>query len=123
MLAWVPEHDKQQSKASAKITDAANTSKPEFKSHQAAWNLAITESEATWTSTSTTVKKTPTVTFSAPTTTTSQLTAAKCKQSTSVLDVEDEDSHAIPKGTLPLHLFLIAYSHFFSSFNLKEILC
>ena len=36
MSAWVPEHDKRQSKASAKVTDAANTSKPELKSHQAA---------------------------------------------------------------------------------------
>jgi hypothetical protein len=94
MLAWVPKHDKRQLKASEKITDAANTSRLGLKSHQAAWSLAITESEDTQTSTSTTVKKTLTGTFPASTTTTSQLTAAKHKQSTSV---QNEDSHAIPK--------------------------
>ena len=31
MSAWVPEHDKRQLKASAKVTDAMNTSKPGLK--------------------------------------------------------------------------------------------
>ena len=40
MLAWVPEHGKQQSKASEKLTDAMNTSKPGLKSHQTVRDLA-----------------------------------------------------------------------------------
>ena len=50
--SWVPEHDKRWWKASAKVTDAANTSKLGLKSHQAARD-AITLTAAT----STTVKK------------------------------------------------------------------
>jgi hypothetical protein len=97
MSAWVPEHDKRQPKASAKVTDAVNTSKPGLKSHQAARDLAITKSEATRTLTSTT-KKSSTGTRPAPITTTSQSTSAKRKQSVSVHDVEDQDSHAVPQG-------------------------
>ena len=121
MSAWVPEHDKRQSKASAKVTDAANTSKPGLKSHQAARDLADSEATRILTSKSTAVKKTPTGTCPATTTTISQSTTAKRKQPASildvededshVLDVEDEDSHVLPKGQLE-HSFLIAFSHF-----------
>ena len=41
MSAWVPEHSKRVSKASAKVTDAANTSRPELKSHQRAQDTVI----------------------------------------------------------------------------------
>ena len=111
MSAWVPEHDKRQSKASAKVTDAANTSKPGLKSHQAARDLAESEATRILTSKSTAVKKTPTGTCPATTTTISQSTTAKRKQPASILDVEDEDSHVLPKGQLE-HSFLIAFSHF-----------
>ena len=96
MSAWVPEHDKRQSKASAKVTDAANTSKPGLKSHQAARDLADSEATRILTSKSTAVKKTPTGTCPATTTTISQSTTAKRKQPASILDVEDEDSHVKP---------------------------
>ena len=113
MSAWVPEHDKQQLKASAKVTDSTNSSKPELKSHQAARDHVALQ---TLTSTSTTVKRTPTSTFplSALTTTTiSQSTAATGKQPASILDVEDktEDSHILLKGLFPLHSFLIQVSY------------
>ena len=105
MSAWVPERDKRQPKASAKVTDAANTSKPGLKSHQAARDLAITESEALRArdSTSTILKKTATGTRPAPTATTSQSTAAKRKQLASVED--EEDSHVVTKGFFPSHSF------------------
>ena len=110
MSAWVPEHDKRQSKASAKITDATNSSKPELKSHQAARDLfANSDASRTSTSTSTTVKNNPTGTPSCPTTSTiSQSTAAKRKQPESIFDVEDEDSHVLPKGLLSSLFFKIA---------------
>ena len=111
MSAWVPEHDKRQSKTSAKVMDAANTSKPGLKSHQAARDLADSEATQILTSKSTAVKKTPTGTCPATTTTISQSTTAKRKQPASILDVEDEDSHVLPKGQLE-HSFLIAFSHF-----------
>ena len=93
MSAWVPEHDKRQPKASAKVTDAANTSKPGLKSHQAAQDLAITGSNARWT-----LLLASTGTRPAPITTTSQSTSAKCKQSVSVHAVEDQDLHAVLQG-------------------------
>ena len=100
MSAWVPEHDKRQSKASAKVTDATNSSKPGLKSHQAARDLAESEASRNSSSTSTTtVKKNPTPAVTCPATTTiSQSTAAKRKQPASILDVDDEDSHVLPKG-------------------------
>ena len=115
MSAWLPEHDKCQSKASAKVMDSTNTSKPGLESYQAARDLA-----ASWTltSTSTTVKKTRT--FPLPVATISQSTAAKCKQLASIPDIKDdseaEDSHVLPKGIFPSHsdFFLIAYSQIFS---------
>ena len=45
MSAWVPECDKCQSKASAKVTDAKNISKPGLKSHKAAWDLVESEAQ------------------------------------------------------------------------------
>ena len=45
MLAWVPEHNKLQSKASAKVMDAKNISKPGLKSHKAAQDLAESEAQ------------------------------------------------------------------------------
>jgi hypothetical protein len=118
MSAWLPEHDKRQSKASAKVTDSTNNSKPGLKSHQAARDLAASR---TSTSTSTTVKKTRTFPPPAATTTISQSTAAKRKQPASIPDIEDdseaEDSHVLPKGLFPSHsdFFLIAYSQIFSA--------
>jgi hypothetical protein len=115
MSAWVPEHDKRQSKASAKVTDLRNTSKPGLKSHQAARDIASAKAAkaakaaeasrtSASTSTSTTVTGNPTGS-PATTTTLSQSTSAKRKQppaskSESILDVEDEaeDSHVLPKG-------------------------
>ena len=126
MSAWRPEHDKRQSKASAKVTDSTNTSKPELKSHQAARDLAA----------SLALKKTrtfpPTTTSTElpVTTTISQSTAVKRKQPpASNLDVASEDeseaehSHVLPKGIFPSHSesFLIAYNQF--NFSLKEISC
>jgi hypothetical protein len=101
--AWVPAHDKRQSKASAKVTDATDTSKPGLKSHQAARDLAESEALRILASRST-VKKTPTGTS----TTITQSTAAKGKQPASVLDVEDEDLHVLQKGHLPSNSYLIA---------------
>jgi hypothetical protein len=90
MSAWVPEHDKRQSKASAKVTDAVNTSKPGLKSHQAARDLAEA-SAASRTSTS----------------------AVKRKQPCVLDDVEDvpqhhdDDPHILPKGLISFFFFLI----------------
>ena len=104
MSAWVPEHDKQQSKASAKITDASNTSKLGLKSHQVAQDLAnliptlTTSMQApTMTGTSSCPATTLTVTISLSTT-------AKQKQPASSLEVEDDnDSHILPKGLFSSH--------------------
>ena len=52
MSAWVPECDKRQSKASAKVTDAKNISKPGLKSHKAAWDLVESEAQRILTLTS-----------------------------------------------------------------------
>jgi len=121
MSAWVPEHDKRQPKASAKVTDAVNISKPGLKSHQAARDLVITESEAT--RTSTTSKNISTDTRPAPTTTSSQSISAKRKQSASVYDVEDESSHAVPKGIHQFLSFCSCLWLFFPSSSSKEIPC
>ena len=59
------------------------------------------------------MKKTPKGTLPATTTTISQSTAAKRKQLACVLDGEDEGSHVLPKGLLPLHSFLIYYNQIF----------
>jgi hypothetical protein len=97
MSAWVPEHDKRQSKASAKVTDATNGSKPGLKSHQAARDLAEAEASR---------KKPPTSTCPA---TTSKSTAARRKPPASILEDSDDDSHAPPKG------FQVLLSHFFNN--------
>ena len=120
MLAWVPEHDKRQLKASAKVTDVTNSSKPELKSHQAARDIFAKSASDVSTSTSSTVKKKPTVTSSNPPTTTtiSQSTTAKRKQPTSFLDVEEGDSHVLPKGLFFFSHFLellYTYNHFYLS--------
>ena len=120
MSAWVPEHDKRQSKASAKVTDATNSSKPELESHQAARDIFAKSASDVSTSTSSTVKKKPTVTSSNPPTTTtiSQSTTAKRKQPTSFLDVEEGDSHVLPKGLFFFSHFLellYTYNHFYLS--------
>jgi len=102
MSAWIPENDKRQSKGSAKLTDAVNISEPGLRSHKVARDLAITESEAPQSSTSTAMnqKKTQMSTLPA-TTTTSQSISTKRKQAMSVQDAddEDEDLHTVSKGT------------------------
>jgi hypothetical protein len=84
MSAWVPEHSKRVSKASAKVTDAANTSRPELKSHQRARDTVIS-ADGTWQAL--TSNNTPTsICLSTASTTT------KHKQLTTIEDVEDEES-------------------------------
>ena len=123
MSAWVPEHDKRQSKASAKVKDAINISKLGLKSHQAARDLVITESDTT--RTSTTWKNTSTGTHPAPTTTSSQSISVKRKLSASVHDVEDEDLHAVPKGINQTPVLLQLLIVIFSQLQLQRnpVLC
>ena len=81
MSAWVPANDKRVPKALAKVTDAANTSKPELKSHQRAQDTVIS-AEGTQASTSNNTS----------TTTCLSTTSTKRKQSTTIEDVDNEES-------------------------------
>ncbi len=80
MSAWVPEHDKRVPKASAKVTDAANTSKPELKSHQRARDTAISAEASTSNNTPTSTRLS------------TASTSTKRKQMTTIEDVDDQES-------------------------------
>ena len=84
MSAWVPSHDKRVPKASARVTDAANISRPELKSHKRARDTVIS-ADGTQGSTS---NNTPSTTRLS---TTIKSTSTKCKQST-IEDLDDEES-------------------------------
>lgn len=107
MSAWVPEHDKRQSKASAKVTDVTNTSKPGLKSHQAARDIAASEALRTLASRTTAVQPVPltlnTAVYTGLSTTISQsstaVTGKRKRRPASVLDSDDsdeDDSHVLP---------------------------
>jgi len=84
-------------KALEKVTDMANTSKPELKSHQRARDIAISTED---TRTSMTSNNTTTTTTSMRSST---ATSTKRKQSTIIEDVEDRES---PHGKV-LHWVLV----------------
>ena len=102
MSAWVPEHGKRQSKASAKVTDAVNTSKSGLKSHQAARDLAeASAASESWTSTSAVKRKQP-------------LTACVLDDVKDDPQHHDDDSHVLPKGFILFYsIFLIELKCFF----------
>jgi hypothetical protein len=77
------------------VTDAANTSRPELKSHQRARDTLISAADGTQGSTSNNIN-TPTGTR-LPTASTFKSTSTKRKKSTTIEDVDDEES---PNGEL-----------------------